>query len=81
MVREENSKSYEIAYNKYLNEIRAHLTQHFLSLDEGLKKSLERVKSQVTNVLVNEWKLGGVTEARGSEFLKALLAQMASILL
>jgi len=64
--------SYENAYNNYLNEIRAHLTQHFLSLDDGLKKSLERVKSQVTNVLINEGKLGGITEARGSNFLKAI---------
>jgi hypothetical protein len=70
--RDAEGASYQIAYNKYLNEIRAHLTQHFLSLDEGLKNSLERVKSQVTNVLINEGKLGGITEARGSEFLKAI---------
>jgi hypothetical protein len=70
--KRDSSGSYDIAYNKYLNEIRAHLTQHFLSLDEGLKNSLERVKSQVTNVLINQGNLGGITEARGSDFLKQI---------
>ncbi len=32
--RRNSEGSYEIAYNKYLNEIRARLSQHFLSLDE-----------------------------------------------
>jgi len=70
--RRDAEGSYEIAYNKYLNEVRAHLTQHFLSLDEGLQKSLERVKSQVTNVLISKGKLGGITEARGADFLRSI---------
>ena len=42
---------YGIAYGMYLNEIRAQLSQHFLSLDEGLKRSLDQVKFQVAEVL------------------------------
>ena len=71
-VRRDAEGAYDIAYNKYLNEIRTHLTQHFLSLDEGLKNSLDRVKTKVTNVLINQGNLGRITEARGSDFLKEI---------
>jgi len=70
--RRNSEGSYEIAYNKYLNEIRSHLSQHFLSLDEGLKISLEKVKSQVADVLITQGKLGNLKEARGSNFLKSI---------
>ncbi len=63
---------YDIAYGIYLNEVRSHLSQHFLSLDRGLKRSLERVKSQVAEVLIREGRLGGLTEVRGAEFLRAI---------
>jgi len=69
-------KSYAIAYAKYLNEVRAHLSKHFLSLDQGLKRSLDRVKSQAAEVLINEGHLGGLTEARGAEFIKAISLQI-----
>jgi hypothetical protein len=65
-------KSYAIAYSKYLNEIRSHLSQHFLSLDEGLKRKVENVKSQVADVLITQGRLGGLTKARGAEFIKAI---------
>ncbi|MDF5715158.1 MAG: hypothetical protein PUP93_15060 [Rhizonema sp. NSF051] len=55
-----------------MNEIRAHLSQHFLSLDDGLKRSLDRVKSQVVEVLIEKGNFGGLTEARGSELIKAI---------
>lgn len=70
--RRNSEGSYEIAYNKYLNEIRAHLSQHFLSLDDGLKTSLGKVKSQVASVLIEHGCLGGITEATGSDFLGAI---------
>lgn len=65
---------YDIAYGMYLNEIRAHLSQHFLSLDRGLKRSLERVKSQVGEALIRNGRLGGLTETRGAEFIGAIAA-------
>jgi energy-coupling factor transporter ATP-binding protein EcfA2 len=64
---------YPTAYYQYLPEVRAHLSHKFLSLDEGLKLSLEQVKSQVAEVLVNQGRLGGLTEARGSELLREMV--------
>ncbi|MDY7007838.1 MAG: hypothetical protein SWX82_28855 [Cyanobacteriota bacterium] len=71
-VKRDEEKAYEIAYNMYLNEIRAHLSQKFLSLDEGLKRSLDKVKSQVTEVLVEKGRLGNLAESRGAEFIEAI---------
>lgn len=71
-VRRDREKSYEIAYYQYLNEIRAHLSEKFLSLDDGLKRSLDRVKSEVAKVLVEQGRLGGLTEKRGTEFIGAI---------
>ncbi len=71
-VRRNETGAYDIAYNEYLNEIRAHLSQHFLGLDDGLKNSLNRVKSQVANVLIKQGHLGGLTEARESDFIQAI---------
>ncbi|MBN3878086.1 hypothetical protein [Nostoc sp. JL23] len=70
--RRNSEGSYEIAYNKYLNEIRAHLSQHFLSLDDGLKNSLDQVKYQVAEVLIQQAHLGGITKVKGSDFLGAI---------
>lgn len=67
---------YPIAYGKYLNEIRAHLSEKFLSLDEGLKRSLNRVKSQVAEVLISQVGLGNLTEARGVAFINAITTQL-----
>jgi energy-coupling factor transporter ATP-binding protein EcfA2 len=61
--------AYGIAYNKYLHEIRAHLSHHFLSLDDGLKQSLEGIKSQVVDILSKQGKLSALTDNQGSEFL------------
>ena len=72
--RRNSRGSFDSAYSDYLNEIRAHLSQHFLSLDDGLKSSLDRVKSLVVEVLTEPEKvnLGGITEAKGSNFLGAM---------
>ncbi|NEO64447.1 MAG: hypothetical protein F6J98_30170, partial [Moorea sp. SIO4G2] len=70
--RRDSKGGYPSAYSDYLNEIRAHLSQHFLSLDTGLKKSLDRVKYLVLEVLIGKAHLGGITEAQGSDFLGEL---------
>ncbi|RQH08837.1 dynamin family protein [Okeania hirsuta] len=70
--KRDQEKAYENAYNIYLNEIRAYLSQKFLSLDEGLKRSLDRVKSKVTEVLVEKGCLGNLAESRGAEFIEAI---------
>lgn len=67
---------YPNAYFQYLNEIRAHLSKHFLSLDEGLRKSLLRVKTQIASTLIEEGRLGGLVETRGHEFLNSITNQI-----
>ncbi|MEC4814734.1 MAG: dynamin family protein [Scytonema sp. PMC 1069.18] len=69
-------KNYTIVYEKYLHEIRARLSRHLLSLDCGLKKSLDKVKSQVTQVLIDKGRLENLTEARGAEFIQAVAEQI-----
>ena len=71
-IRRDSEGSYNIAYNKYLHEIRAYLSQHFLSLDNGLKRSLENIKSQVVDILSDQGRLGTLTDANGTDFLSAI---------
>ncbi len=68
-IRRDSEGSYNIAYNKYLHEIRAYLSQHFLALDNGLKRSLENIKSQVVDILIEQGRLSSLTDSRGTEFL------------
>lgn len=71
--------SVENAYNMYLNEVRANLSQHFLSLDDGLRNSLDRLKNQVVEVLLKEGLLAGLTQERGVGFLKAIVEQLEEL--
>lgn len=73
----EFKQSYEAVYRIYIAELRACLSQHFLSLDEGMKQSIYHLKSQVTDVLVSQGRLGEITQKRGPEFLK-LMADLLS---
>ncbi|MDG2989897.1 hypothetical protein L3556_02955 [Candidatus Synechococcus calcipolaris G9] len=65
---------YPNAYYRYLNEVRANLSRHFLSLDDGLKRSLYNIKSEVAEVLIQDGRMGKITDARGTEFLKIIEA-------
>jgi hypothetical protein len=67
---------YPNAYYAYMNEVRAHLSQHFLLVDEALKRGLDRVKSQVSEVLVHQGRLGSLSEERGSSFLEMIAGQI-----
>jgi hypothetical protein len=60
-------------YGKYLYEIRHRLTRHLKGIDKALSKYVEGAKTQVTDVLVKEGNLGGLTEVRGSEFIKIVV--------
>ncbi len=71
-IRRDSEGSYDIAYNKYLHEIRAYLSQHFLSLDDGLKRSLDNIRSQVVDILNEQGRLNALTSCQGSEFLTAI---------
>ncbi len=62
--------SYENAYNAFLNKCRTHLSKQFLKIDDGLEELIGGVKAAVADVLIDAGKLGSLSEARGSEFLK-----------
>ncbi|MFB2770255.1 hypothetical protein ACE1AT_13350 [Pelatocladus sp. BLCC-F211] len=64
--------SYEIVYEQYLNEVRAHFLQNLLSLEHELGRSLERVKSQIAEILINKTILGKFTASKSSEFIQVL---------
>ncbi|HBB33210.1 MAG TPA: hypothetical protein DDZ80_08530 [Cyanobacteria bacterium UBA8803] len=64
---------WQSTYAKYLHEIRDRLTQNLHALDKGLKQYIDLVKSQVTDVLVKEGNLAGLSEVRGVEFLNVMV--------
>ncbi|KYC36127.1 hypothetical protein WA1_41035 [Scytonema hofmannii PCC 7110] len=74
-------KSYRGVYEKYLHEIRARFLQHLLLLDEGLKRSLNKVKSQVAKVLIDKGHLGSLTQERGAEFIHGVATQISDELI
>lgn len=74
-------KSYETIYEKYLNEIRAHLSKHLSSLDIGLERSLNKVKSQVIQILMDKGHLEKLTQAKGGEFMEAIAEQIPNELI
>ena len=61
--------AYDIAYNRYLHEVRAYLSQQFLTLDDGLKRSLETIKAEVVDVLSSKGRLQALSDKQGSDFL------------
>ncbi|MGF1589649.1 MAG: hypothetical protein ACFCU7_10460 [Pleurocapsa sp.] len=63
---------YPNAYYEYLNEVRAHLSQHFLLLDDVLKQAINKVKTQVSQTLIERGKLGNLSEAREAELISAI---------
>ncbi|OQA17133.1 MAG: hypothetical protein BWY64_02241 [bacterium ADurb.Bin363] len=65
--------SYENAYNKYLHEIRTKVTEHFLTLDEGLRKTIDSRKVQVIDILIGKGKLANITGSSGLDFLDAFI--------
>lgn len=71
-IRRNRVGSYQTACNEYLHEIRTHLTRQFLPLDDSLRNSLENVKQWVADVLIQRGRLGALTYAQGSSFLRVL---------
>ena len=63
---------YPNAYYEYLNQIRAHLSQHFLLLDDVLKQEINKVKTKVTQILIEQGRLGNLTQTREAEFISAI---------
>ena len=74
--RRDRVGGYPNAYYQYLHEIRAHLSQHFLALDQGLKQAIEQVKLQIADVLIEAGSLGGLSIMRGGELIAAIASQL-----
>lgn len=68
----EFKESYQAIYRVYIRELKIHLSRHFLNVDKGLRKSIDKVKSLVTEVLVNQGRLGELRPTRGAEFIKEI---------
>lgn len=75
-IRRNRLGGYPNAYYEYLNEIRAHLSQHFLLIDKALKRGLERVKSQVADVLIKRGHLHNLVPEQGTKFLECMVDQL-----
>ncbi len=79
MGRKADIGDWESTFNRYLKEIRTHLTKHFEAMDTGLNNSVERIKIRVTNVLIEQANLGNIPSLRhlqGSQFLKVIVEGM-----
>ncbi|NER33725.1 MAG: hypothetical protein F6J93_06655 [Oscillatoria sp. SIO1A7] len=70
--RHAQTGAWDIAYAGYLHKIRTHLTGHFGSMDTGLKQAVNYAKTQVSEVLAEQGRLGNITEARRSLLLEAI---------
>ncbi|MCF8105066.1 MAG: hypothetical protein K9K64_06260 [Desulfohalobiaceae bacterium] len=65
-------KSYDGAFYYFLNEIRAHLSNKFLNLDESLSFTTEEAKQSVSRVLKAHGGLSSLSNAEGTDFLRQL---------
>ncbi len=79
MRRKADLGDWSSTFNRYLHDIRTHLTQHFEAMDTGLNNSVEQVKNRVTDVLREQANLGSLLRLRnlsGTEFLKAMVEEI-----
>lgn len=67
--RKNKEGDYPRAYGYYIDEVRTGLSRRFLNLDDGLKKSIEELKIEITNLLADKCNLKGLSSHRGSKFL------------
>ncbi|WP_319422263.1 hypothetical protein [Pleurocapsa sp. FMAR1] len=61
--------SFESAYSECQHEVRTRLSKRFLNLNIALRESLDKSKSQVSNVLAEYAKLKYVAKGEGTDFL------------
>ena len=60
------------AYGILLDELRAHLSRHFLDLDTALHECVQRMWQQVADVLRDAAQLGPLSDEAGRDFLLTL---------
>ena len=59
-------------YERYMNEMRLRLSQKFISMDVGLKDSLDRVKKELVLVLAKSGRLEHLSTNLNAEFLQEI---------
>lgn len=65
--------SYKATYCMYVAELKANLSQHFSTLNDGLQEAANKLKARVSHTLQEQTKLGGLTSVTGSEFLMEMI--------
>ncbi len=70
--------SYKAAYCVYVAELRAHISQNFLTLDDGLQQAANKLKVKVAKVLVEKAELGGLSNVRDAAFLDVMTELLAA---
>ena len=68
----ERREGYRSAYLDYIPELRAAISKKFLSLNGQLQSLMEEVKLQIAKTLINNGRLGGLSEEQGVEFFQAM---------
>ncbi|MDY7023824.1 MAG: hypothetical protein SWJ54_21165, partial [Cyanobacteriota bacterium] len=71
-VRHQETGAWNITYDQYLHRLRTTLTQHFNSMDTGLKQAVDYMKNRVSEVLLNAGILGTLNMTKGQDLLKVL---------
>jgi hypothetical protein len=70
--RPELKNLYGSAAGLLMAEMRANLSQNFLTLDDGLQESANKLKQRVAEVLIQRANLGSLSEERDIMFLQAI---------
>jgi hypothetical protein len=63
-------------YEKYLQKLRTNLSRKFLDVEQGLTETIEKMKAQVSKVLVEKCGLGGLTKPDVADFLAEVSSQI-----
>ena len=64
--------SYRLVYLRYVAEMRCHISQYFLSLNLGFKKSLNNLKSSIVHLFLHQCNFDKLTTAKDENFLKEM---------
>jgi hypothetical protein len=69
--------SYKATYCMFVAELKANLSQHFATLNDGLQEAANKLKARVTQTLQEKTKLGGLSSAKGADFLMEMIDLLA----
>lgn len=71
--------SYLSAFGQYLDDMRTHLTHHFLDMDNQLKTTMDEVRLRVAQVLIDQGELREIAQGVPIEQFLAFLASQESL--